>query len=356
MTRAWIAASFAAALVLGTACSSSDPEVSDGSDNSDDAVTTITDLPSACKKTNSSDATGEVAFIKSGRLYVADIEEGVATCVAEVGPKAPLTWSPDGSSFALSRFKKVEVYIDGEKRVRTGAGEDPQFFGYMRPDGDELLFIPYDGSKLHRVAVEGNGSKDISFLRRHDEVVSDPSGEELAVIGEPHGKPYGIFVVGADGEEAHRIVTSDEEDEFYGLGYSSDGETLYFVLDLHDKWELHSIPAEARGKLEESSVLVDSRLPFRPYLSTYNPDDIAYRDGECGAGFTTYILDQGAPTAVDDDGDSQPIGWTSDGSLVTGVADDLCDATRTLDIFVGDANDRDLLIEDVEEAAVRPAG
>jgi hypothetical protein len=350
MARATLIATIVA--VFGIACSAT-PDVSDTPGTSENAGPLVAELPSGCEGASPGDDTSEISFVANGRLYVSNADGSDTKCIAKVGEKAPLSWAPGGSSLALSRFEEVEVYVDDEKKVLKGPGEHPLFLGFSQPDGEHLLFLAYDGSSLEKVEVATGKSQDISFLRRHDEAIYSPSGDNIAVIGEPQGEPYGIFVVDENGKHPQRLVVTDREDEFYALTYSYDGETLYYIEDLHDRWELRSVPAD--GGSTETTKLAGSDEPFRPYVSTYG-DDIAYRDGGCDTVFTTYIVDGEIPTEVDDDGESQPIGWTEDGSLVTGVADDLCDSARTLDIYIGDADQRTLFVEDVDEAAVRPAG
>jgi hypothetical protein len=255
----------------------------------------------------------------------------------------------------LTQFQYVDLLIDGQKRKIKGPEKHAPFLGFSRPDSQFVLFVAQDGSVLEKVAVDASGREDISFLRRHDEAVYHPAGREIAVIGEPQDEPYGIFIVDEEGRQSHRIVKSDIEDEFYALTYSADGNTLYYVRDLHDQFELHSIPVVTNGGAPEPTTMFTSDKPFRPYVSTYS-DQIAVREGDCETGFETSIIEGGGATPVADDGHSQPIGWTSDGQLVTAVAEDLCVMGRKIDLYIGDAEERDLLVQGVYEAAVRPAG
>lgn len=341
------------AIALLGACSNSEPPSQLG--GSEDVSTEITQLPSVCGAATSSGASPEIAFTANERLYVTDASGQNVACLGEVGPPAPLTWGPGGENFALTQFEYVDLLIAGEKRQVKGPGEYSPFLGFSRPDSEYVLFVGQNGDPLEKVSVTGGDREDISFLRRHDEAVYDPTGREIAVIGEPSDEPYGIFIVDDEGRQPHRIVTSKIEDEFYALTYSADGETLYYVRDLHDAFELHSIPARSKGKPPRPTVMFTSEQPFRPYVSTYG-DGIAIREGDCETGFETSIIEGGGATPVVDDGDSQPIGWTSDGALVTAVADDLCAQGRNLNLYFGDAENRELLIRGVFEAAVRPAG
>lgn len=348
MFRQGLAITLAVAL-LG-ACSAN---TTDEPPPTEETSSAITELPSACGDPTSSGASPEIAFTANERLYVTDAAGENVACIAEVGPSAPLTWGPGGDNFSLTQFEYVDLLIDGEASQVKGPGQNAPFLGFSRPDSEYVVFVAQTGSVLEKVAVDGSGREDLSFLRRHDEAVYDPSGKHIAVIGAPKGGAYGIFMVDDEGRDPYRIVTSNIEDEFYGMSFSIDGNTLYYVRDLHDKFELHSIPAQTRGKMPRPTIVFTSEQPFRPYVSTYG-DEIAIREGDCDTGFKTSILAEGRKTVVADDGDSQPIGWTTEGELVTAVAEDLCVMGRKVDLYVGGAEDRRVLIEGVNEAAVRP--
>ena len=321
------------------------------------ALREVTKLPPDCTGSGSVPTTGQVTFIKLGlQLYGVRPDGKEAICIAHVDQQDPFFWGPKADRFAVARFQAPEIYAGGKFRTVKGPDDDARLQGFSRPAGDDLLFISSDGSQLTTVPISGGPPADISFLRRHDEVAVHPSGTQLAVIGEPAGDDYGIFLATDAGTDPQRVVKSGREDEFYGMAYSSDGSTLYYVIDLHNSWELHALDLTELSDddaLPKSTKITGSSSPISPFVSPFEPGLIAYREGDCDAGFETYINDNGGESQVDSRLDSQPIGWLPDGDLVIGESDNLCDPFPRMDLYIVSAGKEQLLVRDVQQAAIR---
>jgi hypothetical protein len=344
------------ALVLGAACSQ-DSTPSDPAESP--SATPISEFPKDCDQQIPPTDETQISFTKGGSLYISDITGQTVRCVAAELPQSDrFTWSPDGTTAGVDNFGTVTTIgrLGGE--TVTGPGTNPLFQGFSEPEGNDLLFISAEGAKLEEVEIASGKRTDISFLRRHDEAVYHPSGGAIAVMGALKGTPsktdYGIYLVNDRGEDLRTLVKTRNEDNFYAMDFSPDGDTLYYVADLHDRWQLRSVPTD-EGENPEETILSTVREPILPIVSRVS-DDIAYREGSCDTGFTTSVLLEDSFTQISEDGDSQPIGWTNEGELVTGLTEDLCDPAWVMDLYVGGITDRDLLVEDVDEAAVRPAG
>lgn len=356
MMRSRTVAASVVALVLGVACSG-DSAPSDPVESP--STTPISEFPRKCDQQIPSTDETQISFTKRGRLYISDVSGQNVRCVAAKLPESdPYTWAPDGATVGVDNFGTIDTIgrLGGE--TITGPGATSLFQGFSQPEGSDLLFISADGGVLERVEIDSGKRSDISFLRRHDEAVYHPSGDDIAVMGALKNAPsktdYGIYLVNDRGANLRTLVKTRNEDNFYAMDFSADGKTLYYVADIHTRWELRSVPTD-EGENPEETIIATVREPILPIVSRVS-EDIAYREGDCDTGFSTSVLSGDTFTEVTEDGDSQPIGWTNEGELVTGLTEDLCDPAWVMDLYVGGMTDRDLLVEDVDEAAVRPAG
>jgi hypothetical protein len=343
-----------ALLLLAGACSTA----KDKGEPEPPKVRALGSLPSSCGQLGPVPPGGEVSFITGGRVYVVSPTGSGAACVGEVAAPDPIQWSPTGDAYLVAGFDSVEVHTQSGVETLTGPGDHARLQGFSRPTGANLLFISSDGTALAKAPTNGGASKDISLLRRHDEAVYHPSGAQLAVIGQTTRGDYGIFLATNEGTEQKEIVPVTSEDEFYGLAYAHDGSALYFVADEHDSWELHAAdltnPARARPR---EKMLFDAPAPIAaPLVSLLSGNVIAYRQGDCDSRLATYVRDERGTRRVGAGlGDTQPVGWLPDGTLVVAASDDLCDPARKLDLYVVQEDRQSLLVEDVDQAAVRVA-
>jgi hypothetical protein len=166
-----------------------------------------------------------------------------------------------------------------------------------------------------------------------------------------------MWLVDDDGKGSHLIVPSRDEDEFYGMSFSSLGAKLYYVDDQHTFFELRELDLatlEEGIALPKSKLLVDDEEPIIAAASPFTEDLLTYRVGSCDAGFTTFVREGSTTTEVGGDlGDTQPIGWLPDDRLALVSTDDLCDPQRELDLHVVEDERARLIVEDVSQAAVR---
>lgn len=364
MRRALFAA-LGAALVMA-ACASGEDGVGDGNrvrnDDGDGAERPlpVTDLPTMCEGLVNVPAEGEaqITFVKGELVFGASPEGAGAHCIAGVAGTNPIAWGPRADFFIDIGFSASEV-ISAEDRVTiSGPGDSPRFQTLSRPRGAYGLFIERDGTSLAKVPTGGGKLEDISFLRRHDEATYHPSGRQLAVLGSSQEDVYAMWLVTSAGREPHVIVPSRDEDEFYGMSFSADGSTLYFVEDHHTKFQLFAIDLatfEEGIALPKSELLLEHKQPIIAMASPFTDDLLAYRVGSCDAGFETFV-GEGSPAdrkVGGDLGDTQPIGWLPDERLLLASTDDLCNPQRALDLHVVDGSRTTLLVEDVTHAAIR---
>lgn len=296
-----------------------------------------------------------MSFSVAGHVYVASPSSGEASCVAQADEAEPIVWGPRGDRLLIAGFGSVEVVTGHRSTTVNGPGDTPRLQGFSRPSGANVLFVSSDGTKLVKAPVDGGPADDISFLRRHDEAAYHPSGAQIAVIGQSANGDYGIWLADNEGQDAREIVPVDTEDEFYGLAYSDDGSTLYYVADEHDSWELRAYDLTGGGAAPEK-LLAASTPIAAPLVSPLSAGLVAYRQGDCDSGFTTYVHDaRGTRPQAEKLGDTEPVGWLPDGSLVLATSHDLCDPARKLDLYVSNHDEQSVVVKDVSQAAVRVA-
>jgi hypothetical protein len=296
-----------------------------------------------------------VSFVAGVRVFTVSATGAGAECVGELVQAEPIQWSPSGDSYMVDGFDSVQIVSADRARSITGLGSQPRPQGFSRPGGANVLFISSDGTTLSKVPIQGGPPVDISFLRRHDEATYHPSGAQIAVVGEDRAGRYGVWLATSDGKEPHLVVPVSTQDEFYGLAYSYDGSLLFYVDDEHDHWELSSLDLSEKNPRPTKLLAVDSPISA-PVTSLLASDTVAYRQGDCETGLQTYVEDaKGTRQVGPSEQDTQPIGWMPDGTLVVAASDDLCDVSRTLDLYVVHEDKHSLLVRDVAEAAVRIA-
>jgi hypothetical protein len=351
------------ALAAAGACTSevangpAEPDDPNG-DTRTDAAPPVTALPSMCEGVGEVPDEAEITFAKGELLFGVSPEGDGIRCITAVAGVNPIFWGPQGDVVIDVGFSASEVVSESERTIISGPGKSPRYNGFSRPNGTSTLFTALDGTRLAKVPVDGSKLTDISFLRRHDEAAFHPGGTQIAVTGETEDDDvYGVWLATNDGEDSHLVVPHRDEDEFYGVTFSSDGATLYYVDDQHSSFELRAVnlsELEVGLVVPKSRLVVKKRLPMSVMTSPFTPDLLTYRLGTCDDGFETVVLEGDASRRVGRRlGDTQPIGWLPDDRLVLASTKDLCDRERLLDLHVVDGENLDLLVEDVTYAAVR---
>ena len=290
-------------------------------------------------------------------MFAATPEGGGVHCVISVAGTNPIVWGPRADFVMDVGFSTAQVISEPGRVIIGDPDKTARFYGLSRPEGTYALYTDLDSSSLAKVPTADGKLEDISFLRRHDEALYHPAGTQLAVIGETEEGIYGVWAASNEGKKSHLLVPHRDEDEFYGLSFSADGETLHYMDDQHDSWELRAANLNTLKEgiaLPESTLLLKNDQPLSIIASPFTNDLLTYREGTCDVGFTTFVLEGSTPRKVlGDAGDTQPIGWLPDDRLVVASTEDLCNPERTLDIHVVDEERSVLIVEDVREAAVR---
>lgn len=291
-----------------------------------------------------------------------------------------ITWSPDGSKFAISRGKKVRVLdvASGSESYTFEAHECPLYAVEWSPDGSKLASGSSDrtvkvwdaatGNELHKFKDhEAQGSKPGLNLCESGSVGWSPDGTMLA--SGSSDKTVRIWDV-ASGRELHAL--KGHKTKVYIVAWSPDGARLATgdgagllkVWDPFSGIELHTLEGHRRmigyidwspdGAKLASSSYSDGKLivwdvasgrkrhtldPGGPGLIngvyTWNPDGIRLvSDGEDtlngGSTVKVWDVDSGSEREchkIEDGDEVWSCGWSSDGTLLVTYSDFWADDT-----------------------------
>jgi eukaryotic-like serine/threonine-protein kinase len=154
------------------------------------------------------------------------------------------------SSFTISRDGKYLAYGDFSKKLYLLAidtGEVRQLplpAAYYPvdwfPDGNHLLLtIGEDGGDLWKMSIWDSSLRRIwgGFATRP---VISPDGLHIAFLKDSHE----LWVMGADGEEPHKILASDSSDFYYAIAWSPTGLRLAYIRARRESFERHDATIE----------------------------------------------------------------------------------------------------------------
>jgi Tol biopolymer transport system component len=198
-------------------------------------------------------------------------------------------WSPNGKQIALTVWAKKGppvmylVSTSGGAPHRLGIGSDPSW----SPSGEEIVF----GSQRGRIwAVRGDGTGRHRLLGGQANFLGfggpswSPDGKFLAgggpVGSPPHGQRYsGIYVANADGSALH-LLTRHAYNE-YGFRWSPDGRTI-----LYGRENRNGIYVIGGDGSNDHRVTTDSPAPIDWGELAWSPDgrSIAYTTDRTGHG------------------------------------------------------------------------
>ena len=172
------------------------------------------------------------------RLSLRDLETGKTR---DLGPTAPLAWSPDGRTLATSNRRHLAL-VDAESGGSRKVAEGAVSFASFSPDGKSIVFaegyalegnlVVLSLSNGHRSELAGGGDNPvwgaswIAFSRWH---LDDELGKDYGAVST-------LYLVRPDGTGLHKLTIDGEtvghgKDDFlrFGLvplGFSADGKRL----------------------------------------------------------------------------------------------------------------------------------
>jgi Tol biopolymer transport system component/DNA-binding winged helix-turn-helix (wHTH) protein len=105
-------------------------------------------------------------------------------------------------------------------------------------DGSNLLGRSLEPSALWTVDVPGGAAHFITKVENSWSYRWSPDGKYIAYCDQRKGQE-GLYVMGRDGADVHKIVTMKATDVFYDLAWSPDGSRIRFT-DNNSLWEVSS--------------------------------------------------------------------------------------------------------------------
>ena len=164
---------------------------------------------------------GQVTFVKEDRLYAAAPGEVQARCIGRTNEGTHPMWGGDADRLFVATSTGARVLFDEGHRDLSPSDVSPIAFGLSRPVGESVLFTSGDKRRLYKIPAAGGDTQDISFLRRHEEVIYHPAGRHILAVGVDRSGTYGIFVANNEGTEANLLVLSEDAKRVFSLTGSS---------------------------------------------------------------------------------------------------------------------------------------
>lgn len=322
-----------------------------------------------------------LTFVAGGELSELDAE-GKLHCLAPVsGPTSSLSWAPTGQRALIDGG----LVLEAERTTATGA-TGAATGGWTWPTG--LRFVQAEGGRLSKVESDGSGVIDISFLDQHGAATYHPDGLHLAVAGTgtalvewwnddesrlevEEWTQTGLFLVRNDGT-GEQVWIDAQDAEITEVVFSADGTRLSFVADHHDSRHVHSfdlpemIFETGDGEriltaLPEDPGLIEPQFESITSLShlTIDPHDsdrVLFAEGDCASGVGVELLDLeagGYPTPVASDLHAIPVGFLGPDRVAVLELDQRCTGTGALWVVDLTTNERTLVADSVDAAAVR---
>jgi hypothetical protein len=292
----------------------------------------------------------ESTFVLDDRLYGADADGSHVRCLVDNVYAKGLSWGPAADRVLFGG-------LDGIRKTgaRTPKRDDESAadVAISHPAGKSIIYTSPDGAHLYKVRYAGGPREDISFLKRHDEVVYHPAGTHVAVvgIGDNEGKPeYGIWQATNVGRDAKPLAIAETAKHISSLTYGNDG-TLYFAADHGGRFHIHAFRQDGGG-LE---VLATTTQPVGNLVASPFADasrELAYREGDCDGQFRTRIIHPKAGKR-DAIADARPLGWLTRDALLVVRGASACKGSGDLLVWTPDRTT--LLVNAVDLGAVRTA-
>jgi len=182
--------------------------------------------------------TGQIAFVRDGRIYVANTN-GSGLVQISAGPNdAGPAWSPDGNRIAFTRSSDVWIMdADGGNAVlRTPVGADPTW----SPDGEWIAFTCSTGTGWDVCTVKAtpDTAAPVNLSQQGYQVAYpswSPGGTRIAFTSDWAGFDilFDIWVVAPDGSNRSALTThtpaAPNAFESYQPAWSPDGNRIAFV-------------------------------------------------------------------------------------------------------------------------------
>lgn len=267
-------------------------------------------------------------------------------------------WGGLGDRLFLQTSTGGRVAFSDEVFPVSPDDTDPVAYGLSRPTGTSVLFTSGNKRHLYKISANGKDQEDISFLRRHDDVVYHPAGMHIVAVGVDEDGTYGIHIATNAGKERHLLVLSEDAKRVYSLSFSSSGE-LFYAAEHENRYDVHSVALQGgpTGDVLAGGLGTHYTSDFpitKAVVSQFRPSPIAIQVGtsvgnSCpgetlvSKGRKTTVLEAGLPT--------EPVGWLPNGDLAYVSLDQSCDISQALHVW--DGEEEHLVVEAPTAVAIR---
>jgi hypothetical protein len=364
-------AALGVALVMLAACTNgSQPRDRDGFATASPPTTTPSATPSpaktldttaACEGFGRPKSTGEITFVSNNRLLAANADGATSRCLADLQAidapgvnTIPMRWNAPADRVILSN-RALSADLAATKRLAARKGG---FVQWSRPKGTSVIYVTR-GGRIEKRSSFGGPATDISFLKRHDDVIYHPAGTHIATSGLAEDGSYGLYLATNIGTEPELLVTGEKARYLTNLQFSHDGRFLYYAAQHGSRnWHLHRLVMGDSPTLE---TLDKGDANFEYVTSAFDLGTVAwFEPGDCAAGrpgtlrlsgFGTNKIEIPAEFKHDD---LLPLGWLPDRRLVVARRPISCSTAAPRAIYVLSGQEPVLIQqEDYGSASIR---
>jgi Tol biopolymer transport system component len=227
---------------------------------------------------------GRIAYVSNGQLLTITPDGGDAHRIGVADRVGGVSWSPDGRRLAFD-------LADGEE-------------GFC---GCDLFVANADGSDVVRLTSDGTSRLP----------AWSPDGSEIAYTSQPSGGTSQIFVMDADGSDAHQVTTGNGFS--VRPSWSPDGSRIAFESVVDRNPDVYVMNADGTGVRRLTSDAAADGTPV------WSPDgtEIAFTSSRGPNGVYLMGADGTDPRLVvpDDDVDNLYVAWSPDGTKLALASD-----------------------------------
>ena len=215
---------------------------------------------------------GEITVVLGGRLYGIDRETGDVRCLIDNMETTDFSWGPQGDRL---RIGTNALTPDGDVSLPPSGS-----YEWTAPTGKSVMLVEAGG--LSKVAVDGSGTDDITFLAITEAAVYHPSGTRVLAIGTDFNDQYGLFMASNTGTDP-TLLAFDEGAVMTEPGWTGAGEPIFVAAHADGPWHVHKVVVTADGALE-GPILEEGEFAIdRLMASAHDPLLVAFRRAAASA-------------------------------------------------------------------------
>ncbi len=184
---------------------------------------------------------GQITYRTSNhRCYLVETGKPDKPLLADLWPVRDITWSPNGTKIAFSKFR-TDLVDSANLWVANAAGEKERMITHevgiqyqpaWSPDGKRIAYIGghgYGTYELYVVSEDGTERRQLTQNRTHEFLPAwSPDGTQIAFSADASGD-YEIWVMEANGSHARQLTQSPGLDT--RPVWSPDGTKIAFVTN-----------------------------------------------------------------------------------------------------------------------------